>query len=213
MNNIFIKGDKSFFKSKNAILRFKKKLKEIKNFKNIENINDSDFLEENYSFNITKDKIDENNFNYNVNIIKSEEKIKNNKRLELKKKIKLMRQQRDGSITEKIKSMKRTIPKNIFQKYLNIIQKYNLNIPSPDDIFNDPDKFKQQISVMSSTMAKVSNDQNADSSIKSYFKSLAKYLDIEPMNFKVKQENPTNLHNLDLDNDTDDDEPPELTSN
>lgn len=213
MNNIFIKGDKSFFKSKNAIVRFKKKLKEVINFKNIENINDSDFLEINYSFDIKKEKIDENNFNYIVNIINSEEKIKNNKRLQLKNKIKLMRQQRDGTVTEKMKSMKRTIPKNIFQKYLNVVQKYNLNIPSPDDILNDPEKFKQQISVMSSTLSKVSNDQNADSSIKSYFKSLAKYLDIEPMNFKVKKENPTNLHNLDIDDDTDDDEPPELTSN
>lgn len=207
MISVYILGDKNLFKSKTAITRLKQ---DIKNKKNIES---SNYLIDQYYFDIKK--IEENgNLRYNINIL---DKNKKQNRVELKNKIKMLRAKRDGSVMNKVRAMKRTVPKNIFEKYMNLIKKYNFDIPSPDKIFDDPDTFKKQISYMSSDFARVSNDQNANNSLKSYFKAVAELLNIEPMSIKIPDNTnlqPQNILKQEQNNsDTEDeDDVPELLS-
>ena len=121
-----------------------------------------------------------------------------------------MKEKRTTSMTEKINSIKRSVPKNIFNKYMNLIKKYQFDLPSPDEILKNPEKFKQQISTMAGTMSKVSNNGDANSAIKGYFKSLADLLDIEPMTINVKPEK--NLNLISHDSDTEDEDVPDLVS-
>jgi len=203
MTNIFINFDKELFISKNAIKRLKDDLRKGSEIKSENYIKDSNIIV------VTKE-----NDNIVLTTRTSEKKSKEDKRNELRQRLKMMRDKRGNSHREKLNEIKRTVPKNIFKKYTNILNKYGFNIPSPDEIMNNPEKFKQQISMMASDFSKVSDDGQANSALKSYFKSFAELFDIDPMQFNVPQNNPTqNLHqmiNNDEDTEDEDDEPPEL---
>ena len=198
MSSVFIIGDKSVIKSKNALKKIKEKVK------NEKEIDPSNYLNEGYSFHIKKNKNKEKIFDYYIEIMTIKEKNKLDKRLELKNRIKHMKDNRSLLMTEKINSMKRSVPKNIFNKYMNLMKKYKLNLPSPDEILQNPDKFKEQISMIAGTMNKVSNDGNANNDIKGYFKSLADLLNIEPMSINIKPED--NLKQLSNNSDTEDED-------
>lgn len=205
MSSVFIIGDKSVIKSKNALKKIKEKVK------NEKEIDPSNYLNEGYSFHIKKNKNKEKIFDYYIEIMTIKEKNKLDKRLELKNRIKHMKDNRSLLMTEKINSMKRSVPKNIFNKYMNLMKKYKLNLPSPDEILQNPDKFKEQISMIAGTMNKVSNDGNANNDIKGYFKSLADLLNIEPMSINIKPED--NLKQLSNNSDTEDEDEYEIVPN
>ena len=204
MKNVFIIGDKSFIKSKNALKRLKEQVK------NEEDVDSTKYLIKGYSLTINKEKNKQEEFDYFVKILTLEEKQKLDNKQELKNRLKNMKEKRTTSMTEKINSIKRSVPKNIFNKYMNLIKKYQFDLPSPDEILKNPEKFKQQISTMAGTMSKVSNNGDANSAIKGYFKSLADLLDIEPMTINVKPEK--NLNLISHDSDTEDEDVPDLVS-
>ena len=210
MTNVFIKFDRELFVSKNAFKRLKDDVRKGAEIKS------NNYIKDGFELIVEK-----NDSDINVTAVSIQEKSKEDKRNELRKRLKMMSDRRSNANKDKINEIKRTVPKNLFKKYTNVINRYGFNIPSPDKIMNNPEKFKQQISMMASDFSKVSNDGQANASLKSYFKSLADLFDIEPMQMNLKKpdvvpninklmdENNNKLSNLDEDTE-DEDEPPEL---
>ena len=82
---------------------------------------------------------------------------------------------------KQLTSLKRSVPDNIFKAYSNIIKKYQFNIPAPDEVINNLEKYRLQISLIMNSNQKISNDANANNLVKKYFKLLGEFLGIEPM--------------------------------
>jgi hypothetical protein len=175
--NVFIEGDRSLFLSKTAVDRFKKDVKETKP----DLIDSSKYLKEGYIFNITV------NENITAKICNEEEFKLENKRQELKNRLKSAQRCRGGEQYKQLDSLKRTVPDKIYKSYLNLIKTYGAsNIPSPLEIMENPDKYKQQISRVMGTKGPVSNDMNLSNAIKQYFSSLGKFFCIEPSNISLE---------------------------
>lgn len=202
--NVFI-NDKSHFKSKNSIEKFKKALK------NKEEIDPSRYFNEGYNFqskNIGNDKID-------ITVMTQQEYSKIERRKNLKMKLKNARYNRSSQPKRKMDSLKRSIPENIFKVYSNIIKKYQFNIPAPDEVINNLDKYKLQVSMLMDTNQKISNDMNANNMVKKYFKLLGEFLGLEPMNIPTQlPQNNVPIIESDKGDETEDedDEAPELIS-
>ncbi len=174
--NVFIEGDRTQFLSKSAVDRFKKDVRETKP----DLIDSSKYLKEGYIFNIVI------NENINVKICNEEELKLENKRKELKNKLKMAQRCRGGEQYKQLDSLKRTVPDKIYKSYLNLIKSYGANnIPSPLEVMENPDKFKHQISRVMGTKGPVSNDMNLSNSIKQYFSSLGKFFCVEPSNVSL----------------------------
>lgn len=173
--NVFIEGDCSCFVSKTAIDRFKNDIRGTKSDE-IDMFDSSKYLKDGYIFNIT---IKENNINAKIC---NEEEIKlENKRKELKNRLRGAQRCRGGEQYKQLKSLKRTIPDKIFKSYVNLVKNYGgANIPSPLEVIENPDKFKNQISAVMGTTKPVSNDIKLSNAIKQYFTSLGKFFCIEP---------------------------------
>ena len=185
--NVFIEGDRSLFLSKSAIDRFKTDVKVTKP----DMIDNSKYLKEGYSFNITT-----NETNITAKIVNSEELLKENKRKELKMKLKNAQRCRGGEQYRQLDSLKRTIPDKIFKSYVNLIKNYGVNnIPSPLEVIENPDKFRNQISTVMGTTKPVSNDIRLSNAIKQYFASLGKFLCIEPSNISIESQ-PEMIYNV-----------------
>ncbi len=176
--NVFIEGDRTQFVSKSAVDRFKKDVKETKP----DLIDSSKYLKEGYIFNIVQT---ENNIT--AKICNQEEVKLDNKRQELKNKLKSAQRCRGGEQYKQLDSLKRTIPEKIYKSYLNLIKTYGANnIPSPLEVIENPDKYKQQISKVMGMKGPVSNDIHLSNAIKQYFSSLGKFFCIEPFNMKLE---------------------------
>jgi hypothetical protein len=176
--NVFIDGDRTLFLSKSAVDRFKKDVKETKP----DMIDSNKYLKAGYIFNITTS---ENNIN--AKICNEEELKMENKRKELKMKLRTAQRCRSGEQYKQLDSLKRTIPDKIFKSYSNLIKTFGANnIPSPLEVIENPDKFKNQISAVMGTTKPVSNDMNLSNSIKQYFASLGKFLCIEPADVNLQ---------------------------
>ncbi len=172
--NVLIEGNREVFLSKSAVDRFKKDVKETKP----DMIDSSKYLKSGYIFNIST----ENN-NIHAKICNEEELKLENKRNELKNKLKNAQRCRGGEQYKQLESLKRTIPDKLFKSYVNLIKTYGANnIPSPLDVIENPDKYRTQISRVMATKAPVSNDIHLSNAIKQYFNSLGKFLCIEPEN-------------------------------
>ena len=104
--------------------------------------------------------------------------------------------------------MKRSVPDNIFKAYSNIIKKYQFNIPAPDEVINNLDKYRLQVSMLMNTNQKVSNDAKADNLVKKYFKLLGEFLGLEPMNIptQLPENNKMVENNFSKDDDTEDED-------
>jgi hypothetical protein len=171
--NVFIEGDRSFFLSKTAVERFKKDLKDTKP----DMIDNSKYLKSGYIFNITT-----NDNNLTAKICNEEEVLLENKRKELKLKLRSAQRTRGGEQYKQLDSLKRTIPEKIYKSYLNLIKTYGAhNIPSPLEVIENPDKYKTQISAVMGSKKPVSNDPGLSKAIKNYFTSLGNFFCIEPM--------------------------------
>jgi hypothetical protein len=200
--NVYI-NDKSKFVSKKSIEKFKKAVKEEKEIEHSKYLNDG--------FKFLFDKVDKNRMD--VNVVNEEEYNKVERRKQLRMKLKNAKYGRSTQPKQKLESLKRTVPENIFNAYMNIIKKYQLNIPAPDEVINNLEKHKLQISLLMNTKQKVSNDTIADKLVKKYFKLLGEFLGLEPLDVPTQPLNNNNkiIKPLD-DEDTEDesDEAPEL---
>jgi hypothetical protein len=178
--NVFIEGDRSLFLSKTAVDRFKTNVRETKP----DMIDSTKYLKEGYSFDITTT---ENNIT--AKIVNNEEQMKENKRKELRTRLKTAQRCRGGDQYRQLDSLKRTIPDKIFKSYVNLIKNFGVNnIPSPLEVIENPDKFRTQISTVMGTTKPVSNDIRLSNAIKQYFASLGKFLCIEPSNISLGSE-------------------------
>jgi hypothetical protein len=171
--SVFIEGDKSLFVSKGAIDRFKKDVKEIK----ADAIDSSKYLKEGFTFKITSK---DNNI---TAIIKTDQEVLlEEKRLLLKQRLNNAKKQRSGEANKQLESLKRSVPDKLFKSYTNLVRNYQLsNIPAPNDVINNPERFKAQISAIMSTKGLVSNDQGMSSALKNYFNTLGKFLGMEDL--------------------------------
>jgi len=168
---VHINGDRSKFKSKNCIKKFKIKIK-----KSLDNLNKDLYLKNGYNFDINKD----DNKIY-VKII-NDIKISNNnidKRNKLRQKLKSLKNLRNGKSSNYIKKLKKEIPKNVLKSYIELNKKFNIPIPKPDEILKDPKKFEDMIKIYASN-ANLSPDNNMNNMLRNYFKSLSNFLNIEP---------------------------------
>ena len=196
--SVNIIGDKSLFLSKNAIIRLKKDVKEDHMI-----LESKKYLKSGYVFKI--DKLDDD---INITLIEEhregimeqseeiEPKVqqdvpdKDKQRDEIRKQLKNLlndsRKNRSGETKRKLMSLKRSIPSKIFDSYANLITKYKLdNIPAPDEVINNVDKYRFQISATMSNMGKVCDDPRVGNDIKQYFTALGNFLGIEPINIKM----------------------------
>ena len=181
MNNVNIVGDRTNFVSKNAITRFKNDIKTI----NYCEIEDAKYLKEGFKFKFI-DKFTLGTDNNIVNIISAEENKKNLSLMEAREKLKNLlnntNYKRSTAAKEKIESLKRSVPKKIFESYINLIKNYNLsNVPAPDLVINDVNKYKLQISNIMGKKEQLSNDAIMSNYIRKYFNELGKFLNIEPL--------------------------------
>jgi hypothetical protein len=181
--NVFIEGDRSLFLSKSAVDRFKSEIRGNKS-DNFDSVDSSKYLKEGYVFNITK-----NENNITAKICNSEEIKNENKRKELKMRLKNAQRCRGGEQYRQLESLKRTVPDKIFKSYVNLIKNYGVNnIPSPLEVIENPEKFRTQISTVTGSTKPVSNDVRLSNAIKQYFASLGKFLSIEPLNISLGSE-------------------------
>jgi len=203
--SVNIIGDKTNFVSKNAIIRLKT---DIKNNMMIES---SKYMKEGYSFTITVTNNDTNitivplipplpksqpveleSEPEPVAEISEKEKQQNELRKHFRKMLSDNRKERSGENKRKLMSLKRSIPTKIFDSYTNLITKYKLdNIPAPDEVINNVNKYKLQISTVISKLGKLSDDVRVDNDIRRYFTTLADFLGIEPIDIRqVTQQEP-----------------------
>ena len=199
--NVFINGDRTLFKSKNSVNRLKKELRVMADPTNVESslfVNDTAQL-----------KVSVNENNITVDIVDKKEYEREMRKRMIRNRIRQGQKQRSGEMTQQMKSMKRTVPKNLFNSYKKAMSGFNFPLPTPTEVIKNPDKYKNQISLMMSQMGKVSNDVNASGAIKNYFKQLGNYLDIEPANMSMEAQEPEMVR-VDDDTEDEDDEVPQL---
>ena len=142
----------------------------------------------------------------------------NKERIERRKmlRMKLRNAQTGRSIQPKkqLNSLKRSVPDNIFKAYSNIIKKYQFNIPAPDEVINNLEKYRLQVSLLMNSKQRVSNDATANNLVKKYFKLLGEFLGIEPMEIptQLPENNKSSiLPNVDKGDETEsEDEAPDL---
>ncbi len=207
--SVFI-NDKSNFKSKSAILRFKEQVKEKVLTDDLDNVESTKYLNDGFHITIDYNKKEST---VKADVITQEEFEKLERKKELKARLHNAKYKRSGKPKEKLKSLKRSIPDNIFKAYTNIIRKYNFDIPSPDTVINNLDKHKLQVSMLMNTKHKISNDQDADNKVKKYFKLLGEFLGLEPIELPAQlpeQNNDLQLNNNNNDSDTEDEDEPQL---
>lgn len=195
--NIFIDNKDNFLTPK-SVDKFKKALRSDNE------VVVTKYLKEGYNY--TSKKV--GNDRLDVSIISQEEYNRMQKRNELRMRLRNARYGRSGQPKKKLDSMKRSVPDNIFKAYSNIIKKYQFNIPAPDEVINNLDKYRLQVSMLMNTNQKVSNDAKADNLVKKYFKLLGEFLGLEPMNIptQLAENNKMVENNFSKDDDTEDED-------
>lgn len=185
VNVIISQENKTKFKSKNAITKLKKFLKE---YEDIGLVSAIEYLKEGYQFNMTHE-----GDNITVNI-KDAEHVWGNQQKKLDEAKTMMQQQqqpmsgrdklrrrlaelqarRTGKDIREIKSMKKTVDKDIFQRYLWLKQNVpGLPLPKPTEILDEPEKHKEQIELLGSGLMKITGNPKVDQYIGEYFSIIA----------------------------------------
>lgn len=171
--NVHINGDRSLFNSKRAIERIKKDVRE----KKFHDLDSKNYINEDYTFKYKKEN-DTIYLDIVLKTIKYEEDRKEALRQKLRNKY-----YKTPVNKKKLAEMKKNIPKKILQTYGEVFKlTQNPNIPSPDKIFNDVDKYKSQISMLMDSKLNLNENAKVNSTIRNYFKALGEHFNIEPMN-------------------------------
>ena len=173
-NNISIifNAEEGSFKSKNSRKRMKEELK--KSFKILEDKEDfllipNDktgyfirFLNDNFKFDIVKNK----ELEYNVNIFLDKEKVelqkleneKDKKRDQLKKKLHLLKDRRSNKTGRRMKEIQKSMGDDMLQKFVKAQQSMGDNqIPDPQEIMKNKDKYIQQFKEYQTMIANMKN--------------------------------------------------------
>jgi hypothetical protein len=180
-----IEGDRTFFKSKNAIKRFKSDIKKSKD--NNFNLDANKYFKEGISY-----TSELNDYSISIKIINKSNKNKlNNKnenRRKLREKLRTMRGIRSSHVHHQAKNMKKKIPKNVLKSYMDLNRTFDVPVPKPDEVLSDPDKYSELIKAYASRLS-LTEDPKMNRMLNKYFKSLAKSLnlDVEDGEFNAQQ--------------------------
>ena len=190
MVNIHISHEtKQDFKSKNAILKLKKFLKETPD---VGLVTGSEYLKEGLDFEF---KEEEDNIYVSTkkeehiwgNAIKQQAETKaqmpeEDSRAKLRRRLKELRDIRNGVQYREMNQMKKSVDKSIFQRYAWLRQHIpNLPLPKPNELLDDPDKHKEEIEMFASGMIKMSGDNRIDQAVSEYFKLVADKVGFTPL--------------------------------
>jgi hypothetical protein len=183
VNSVLIDGDRNMFLSKAAVDRFKKDMRTTKP----DMVDVKKYLKDGYTFTFDKNAPPST---VHAKIITVAEEAELNradilaeKRNNLKKRLHNAKVARSQAPRQKLASLKRSVPEKLFNAYFNLISKYQLpGIPAPDEVINNVDKYRTQISTIMGTIGNVSDNTIVNNDIKHYFNTLGEFLDIEPMN-------------------------------
>lgn len=207
MSSVIINGDRDNFLSKRAVERLKT---DIRNNKEIIPTN---YFKNGYTcLKSVKDN------NITVTIVSDSEYELHMKKKLLKSKLRQTQQMRGGEQKRKLDSIKRCVPEKVFKAYQEVLKVGNFNVASPDEMINNVDKYRGQISMINGNPGMISNDSMANIVIKKYFKLMGELLGIEPMNLTQPSQTaqtaqtatPIALPNNDKNDDTEDEEVPTL---
>ncbi len=201
MVNIHISQEnKSFFKSKNAIIKLKKFLKDTGD---VGLVSDVEYLKEGYQFDFKEEgdnihvntKAEDHVWSKQLESQKNEillgQQVQKQPsgRDKLRQRLAELRAQRSGKTLRDVRSMKKSVDKNIFDRYLWIQQNVGgLPIPKPTDVLEDPLKYKEQIEVFGSGFMKISGKETIDRKIHEYFKLLGDKVGIPSLSMQQIQE-------------------------
>ncbi len=216
IEGVFIEGDRTKFVSKTAIDRFKKDVLNLfkQNDKTYQDmIEHNKYLVEGFRFKVV------NTLKHIYATIEEVKKVNlDDKRRQLREKLNMIKRARSGEAYKHLESIKRTVPEKIYKSYSHLMKNYGLpNIPAPDDVINNIEKYRTQISTIMGLNTPISNDNNASNAIKHYYKSLGQFLGIEAIDLNTQMETLQNTYNnmrikkKENESDTDDeDDVPEL---
>jgi len=172
--NVHIVGNKSLFKSKNAITRFKK---DIKKSNGDEKLDPIKYFNENTDYTILKIG---NDIKINLNLVtkKIDKSNNNNNKKKLRDKLKQLKNQRNGSTSNLINKIKKNIPIDVLKAFDQINKIFDVELPKPDEVFKNPDKYKALIQAYASKY-NLTKDPKMNKMLNNYFTSLAKMLKVE----------------------------------
>ena len=254
--SVNIIGDRTQFLSKTAILRLKTDIKENKLiepskylkegyiFKINTHISNKTMsqgcyerdnsLDDQIESVIVSDVYIESIHNKCVDVVPDEpEEVEPKEKIDLRKKLKQLlqdsRKERSGEHKKSLVAMKNTVPPKILDYYTKLVSKYKLdNLPRPDDVIKNVDKYKLQISAVIGKIGKVSDDPRVSKGVLDYFTALAHHLNIQPMNIDLSNNanmeaianmaassnipQLANISRLAKDDDTDDEDTPDLVN-
>ena len=197
MVNIHISQEsKGNFKSKNAITRLKKFLKETPD---VELVSAVEYLKEGFQFDFKEDgedihvgtKIAEHIWGNMVSQPQTSlqpEKPDSNKD-RLKQRLKELHAIRTGKVMREMREVKKSVDKHLFQRYVWLKQNVpQFPIPSPTDILDDPQKYKDEVELFGSGFMKLSGNAKIDGTIAEYFKMIGDKLGFQALTLDQIQE-------------------------
>ena len=196
MVNIHISQEsKGNFKSKNAITRLKKFLKETPD---VDLVSAVEYLKEGFHFDF---KVEDENIHVGTKIaehiwgdiqqeqnsMKPQQEL--NSKEKLRRRLKELQAIRTGKVMREMREVKKTVDKQLFQRYAWL--KQNLSgfpLPSPTEILDNPEKHKDEIELFSSGFMKLSGNTKIDSTIAEYFKMIGEKLGYQPLTMEQIQQ-------------------------
>jgi hypothetical protein len=221
--NVIINGSKTNFISKNAVMRLKKDIMNLVSMNQditLTNFEYQKYLKEDFCFYFDKRDLSHTDITVNIidkktldekNKLEKMVKDKEEKKLQLKTLLKDTIKDRSGQARRDLLKIKKAVPSNIFDTYHNIVTKYKLdNLPAPDEVINNVEKYRLQISTvmgLGNNLSKLSNIPAVSSSVKKYFTELGTYLNIEPLTIdldRLKLQENIAKNNSDTESDSDD---------
>lgn len=172
--------------------------------KKINTLEDINYLKEGYHMNIKFNKE-----KYFVNIITTEEHMKEERRKMLRRRLHNAQRGRSTVVKQERDSLKRSIPKKLYKSYEKLMKNHMFanNIPSPADIINNPDKFKDQISQIMGVNGPLSNNPQAHAALRQYFDTMGQFMGFNPTQYNYSQDvnpiQPSQLQEVDTDEEED----------
>ena len=192
--SVHIVGDKSLFKSKNCINKFKAKVKELGDPHLIVK---SDFLQDGYEFKFTEEnkqvyaEIRKELFLWGDNR-KPEDKIAQSSeplsaqeegKRRVREKLKYFRDKRNGVHHREMHDIKKSVDKSLFRIYFAIVKHVpDVPIKKPNELLDNPEQYKQEIQMFSSGMVEITKNRVIDNLICSYYKEVSEKVGFEIIN-------------------------------
>ena len=110
-------------------------------------------------------------------------------RARVRQRIREMRDIRSGKVHREMRTMKKTVDRDVLEKYVKIYKLgMDIPVPKPNEILDNPEKYRQQIEIMGSGFVAVTKNPQIDGLISDYFRTVANKVGIEVMTMeKLKQ--------------------------